>query len=77
MCGCAGRYFVAPENRAAADADRGYPYEDRDVNAAQVTRVLRTVQAEAATGNVLLDDEGEWMSADVGNRRYCVYFKST
>jgi hypothetical protein len=57
MCGCKGRYFVRADKRAAADKERGYAYEDRDVSDVEVTKVLRELQAskgvEAQDGYII------------------------
>ncbi len=49
MCGCKGRYYVSKDHREEAQKDRGYDYEDRDVNDRQVMKLLRLLQADDRT----------------------------
>lgn len=57
MCGCNGTYKVHPLHLAEASLERGYAYEQSDVDEAAVTRVLRLLQADPRTcidfGNIL------------------------
>jgi hypothetical protein len=46
-CGCRGNYHVNPQHRALADRERGYPYDDSEINLAQVKKVLRILQRSA------------------------------
>lgn len=70
MCGCNGSYWVTPENRAAAERERGYEYDDEDVSTANVLRVLRLVQS--ADAQVEKDCEGHYY-VEAGGRALCVY----
>jgi hypothetical protein len=68
MCGCNGAYFVTPENREAASAERGYPYDDADVSPAGVLSVMRLVQS----ASVVEPGDGYYY-AEIGGRALCVY----
>lgn len=50
MCGCNGNYWTTCQNRAEAEADHGYTYEDVFVDIVQATRILRLLQAEVCNG---------------------------
>lgn len=69
MCGCAGNHRYNPAHREEGSKDRGYAVADDEVNMAQVTRVLRLIQAEP---EAKVDDAG-FIYADVGNRSYVAY----
>lgn len=91
-CGCNGKYVVTQQSRAEAETDRGYAYDDEEVNPKQVKRVLKQVQKHAALGGpapfVNLnkhDEEVFWNVADDlqyityqahENRVYTVYLTS-
>ena len=75
MCGCKGRYYVTAESRAEASADRGYAYDDKDVSAAQVLRVLRLVQAAVAGKPAKLEIEREYVYVEAGGRALAIYFR--
>jgi hypothetical protein len=70
MCGCNGAYYVTPENREAAGRERGYEYDDEDVSAADVLRVLRLVQS--AADRVESDCDGHYY-VEANGRALCVY----
>jgi hypothetical protein len=74
LCGCNGRYYVTAASRAIASANRGYAYNDKDVSEAQVLRILRLVQAQAATKPESVEDFGSGVEARVGGRAYVLYF---
>lgn len=75
MCGCLGRYHVTADSFEEAGAERGYPYDEKDVNEKKVLRVLRRVQAEAADGNVEVGDGG-YAYAEVGRKCWAVYLRA-
>ncbi len=67
-CGCAGRYFYAADQAAEAEQRGG------TVNPAQVTRVLRLLQAETATE--VEDGLSEvLLSCTVGSRLYVAFLR--
>lgn len=76
-CGCAGKHWVNPIHLAAATIDRGYQYDDEQIDAGQVTKILRLLQAAHAEypGAVVIDQfAGETIvSVDVGKRAYVLY----
>jgi len=43
MCGCLGRYRYTKESSVLAQANRGYACEAKEINEAQVTRVLKLI----------------------------------
>ena len=57
-CGCNGKYRVTATSRTEADTDRGYPYNDDEVDPRYVTKVLRQVQLNA------IETAGEWLIDD-------------
>lgn len=67
-CGCKGKYYVIPENRAIAEKDRGYSYEDKAVKPAQVTKILRMIQANEEH----VKAEDNWVSIDLGDKTFTV-----
>lgn len=72
MCGCKGTYYYAPQHRAEAQAERGYAIGDDEISAAQVTRILRTIQATDATAGIE-DFEGGCFYLEDGKRVFAVY----
>lgn len=73
MCGCIGKYYVNPANRAEAEARRGYSCEDTDMNLGMVSKVLRILQNDPRTK---LDDGILFVERrEVGERNYVVYLK--
>lgn len=77
MCGCRGDYFVTPENRALAEEDRGYTYEDTDVSLPQVTRILATVQC--GKGKLEVTPTGDGVSCvtlEKGRQVWAVYVRA-
>lgn len=73
MCGCAGKHSYNPAHQAEGSKARGYAVGEEELSAAQVTRVLRVIQSEAAQGRAEFDIGGEWISARIGNRDYTAY----
>lgn len=71
MCGCRGSHRYNPEHRAEGAKRRGYAVDDGDVNARQVAKVLRTLQTTSEKIDV--DKAGEWFSAEIDGRLFCVY----
>jgi len=58
MCGCRGKYYTTASNK------------DHDsVNAAMVTKILRTIQANEN----LLESGDSYFAAQVGGKEYVVY----
>ncbi len=72
-CGCKGRHWYHPATRDEASKDRGYVVRDKELSVAQVTKVLRTVQAHE---DLLMNDEVGIYSVEVGSRLYVVYLSS-
>jgi hypothetical protein len=76
MCGCNGKYFITAQNRAAAARDRGYEYEDDQVNEKMVRKVIRLVKAAAGDKNVRGDDGREPVgSVTVGDAFMYVFLR--
>ena len=78
MCGCKGRYWVTPETRAAAEKDRGYEYEARDVNESKVRSVVRDINNELLllSAGVSIDVTEQYVYVEHSNGRcLAVYFK--
>jgi hypothetical protein len=69
-CGCAGKYYYRAATQEAGSKDRGYAVGADEVSDAQVTRVLRMVQANEAEAQLT----DEYAEATVGSRVYVVYF---
>lgn len=85
-CGCLGTYRILAANRTEAEADRGYPYADADVNPRQVSRVLHQIQRAARHAryykdlnrapeiHVTMAEDAYYVRAQVSPRRvYKVY----
>ncbi len=68
-CGCRGKYSYNPDRQQEGGEDRGYEVSDDELNARQVTRVLRLLQAEPSTE--VIDDS--ILHATIGKRVYAVY----
>lgn len=75
MCGCLGRYWVTADARTEAGEDRGYPYDDGDVDDAKVLQILRKVQAQAAVGAIKIGDKFHYIYAEIGKKCYAVYLR--
>ncbi len=76
MCGCSGNHRVNPEHRELAGKRRGYAISDDEVNLAQVTRVLRLIQAEGETAKIEAGLGGETIVyATVGKRELVAYLR--
>lgn len=73
MCGCKGKYSVNPARREEAAKACGYAIDDEDCDAAQVVRILRTIQANES--DVEVDEAGDWMAVDIGARTFAVYLR--
>lgn len=69
-CGCKGIHRTSTVSRAAASEERGYAYDDEDVNDNLVRKVLGLLQG--AIGR--LDWEYGSVSATLGQRVYAIYF---
>jgi hypothetical protein len=69
-CGCAGIHRTSTVSRKAASEERGYAYDDEDVNDSFVRKALRLLQG--AIGR--LDWEDGCVSAVLGQRVYAIYF---
>lgn len=68
MCGCAGKYRVASQHRAAADTARGYAYGDEDVSDRAVAMAVRRLNANPKT---VIEDGIAWV--DEGARTVVAY----
>lgn len=72
MCGCNGNYRVNPKFVEEATANRGYGYDEEEVNAKSVKMFIkRLLEAGAYT------DEGKeksYLYAELPGRTYVVYF---
>ena len=69
-CGCSGKYTVAGAHKAFADKDRGYPYDDSDVNDETVRKIVGKI---LSANNP--KDEGGHVYAIVGKRLLIAYYK--
>ena len=69
-CGCSGKYHVASAHRQFADQDRGYPYNDSDVNDVTVRKVVGKI---LSANNPI--DEGGHVYAIVGKRMYVAFYQ--
>ena len=69
-CGCSGIHRTSTVSREVASKERGYVYDDEDVNDNLVRKVLRLLQS--AVGR--LEWEGTCVSAVLGQRVYAIYF---
>jgi hypothetical protein len=69
-CGCGGIHRTSTVSREAASKDRGYAYDDEDVNDRFVRKTLGLLQG--AIGQ--LDWEDTCVSAVLGQRVYAIYF---
>jgi hypothetical protein len=68
-CGCAGKHRYSSVHRAVGSTNRGYKVEDKEVNDAQVRRVLGIVQKNAG----LATAGGNHFAVVLGERLYVVY----
>jgi len=69
-CGCSGKYFVAAAHKEFADKDRGYAYNDSDVNDVTVRKIVGKI---LSASNPI--DEGGHVYAMVGQRMLIAYYK--
>ena len=69
-CGCSGKYHIASAHKEFADQDRGYAYDDGDVNDVTVRKVVGKI---LSAKNPI--DEGGHVYATVGKRMYIAYYK--
>jgi hypothetical protein len=69
-CGCSGKYHVASALREVADQDRGYPYDDKDVNDETVRKIVGKILSASKP-----KDEGDHVHATVGGRLYVAFYK--
>jgi hypothetical protein len=69
-CGCSGKYSVASVHKEFASQDRGYPYNDNDVNDETVRKIVGKILASANP-----KDEGDHVHATVGKRLLVAYYK--
>jgi len=67
-CGCAGKYYHAPQHIAAVNKSHGYDCSD-EVNPQMVKRIFHMLKAEAEKAT----DFGTGFSVRIGNREYNVY----
>ena len=72
MCGCQGKYTVNSNYVEQANAERGYPYDEDEVNDRVVKGMLTKMKKM-----VLLTDEDEednYVFAETDNRIYVAWF---
>jgi len=69
-CGCSGKYSVASAHKEFASKDRGYDYNDSDVNDETVRKIVGKI---LSANNP--KDEGDHVHATVGKRLYVAYYK--
>ena len=69
-CGCSGKYSVASVHKEFADKDRGYAYNDSDINDVTVRKIVGKI---LSADNPL--DEGGHVYAIVGKRMYVAYYQ--
>ncbi len=69
-CGCKGTHSVAPAHRAAAEASRGYAYDDSQVSDAAVNRVVGKILSAPAES---LEFGDGYVAAVIGSRQYVAY----
>ena len=70
-CGCKGTHRYNSQHVAAATAARGYEITADEVNDVQITKILRTVQANEDSDS--LDVSASYVAVDVGARSFIVY----
>ena len=70
-CGCSGIYRIASAHREFADKDRGYPYEDCDVNDQFVAKVVGIIKNNSSQVRVF--SGGSAIAVDVHDRTYVAY----
>jgi UDP-galactopyranose mutase len=68
-CGCKGKHRYNSKHRAEGTQTRGYPVLNDEVNDAQVTRILRFVQAHAV--NAVVQDT--CIVVETPTRWYIIY----
>lgn len=76
MCGCTGKFTVASRLKEYADGDRGYAYDDSDVNDRTVLRVVNKIlRSPNATINVKnhVHRDVESMYVTIGKRFYMAW----
>lgn len=72
MCGCRGKYFYSKATREKASEAQGYDVKDKEINQAQITRVMNLLIKE----NVQFEhhDDPNFCYVQVSPQRcYCVY----
>jgi hypothetical protein len=68
-CGCSGKHYANPKNRTAAEAARGYAYDDNEVRGGQITRVLGLLQADPGGCDVA----SNYVARTIDGRLYVAY----
>ena len=68
-CGCHGVHRTSKLNREVASKERGYAYDDEDVNDSMIRKVIALLQ-----GSTELEWEDTCVSAVLGQRVYAIYF---
>lgn len=77
MCGCQGRYHVASQHLALADADRGYGHDQEDVSDRSVKIIVNKMIKQLSTdpGAVMhLESKDQYVAYDLKGRTYAAYF---
>jgi len=69
-CGCSGTYRAARQHRQVASENRGYPYNDDEVNDKQVRRVVKILNENIEDVEV----NSEFADVEVDGRVYTAYF---
>lgn len=71
MCGCRGIYRVTNEDRAFADQERGYPYDDEHVSDRSVRMIGNKVLSNPNTVF-----ENDYAYLEQGHRVWVAYFRN-
>lgn len=74
MCGCLGKYKVAPQHLVWANKDRGYAYSDEDGDISM--RSVKLIVNKMNQYPELLEwaDNGQYVYLDLDTRVYAAYF---
>lgn len=88
MCGCNGNYYVTAESRSAAEKDRGYAHDDKDVSPKAVARAVNglrmfigsksdeELQAAIDSGVLCIAADMQYIGTEINGRNRFVYFNS-
>lgn len=76
MCDCRGKYSYASEFQASESIRRGYEVSADEVSDRSIklitNKLVKLLETGAAEQVYVAED---WISVDVGNRNYTVYFR--